>query len=286
MAIIKLKPGCDDLKAHREAAAVMRAEPDSRLIISPGEYILYDRDAAKLRSDVMTGKLGANPEGIMFRPDFKYSIGVDFTGIKGATVIGDGARILSDGFMETFSLNECSDITIRGLEFDLTRRAFTVCKIISADSDHTVVKVDQWDEFINPSMPASRIIISDPETGRICRITGGSVSDIPEKGVLVMSPSVGEEFVGYNFIIVHGFHFRPMILIHRAENITLEGITIYSNCGMGIVGHRSRNIYMHSMKIIPAGGLGKGLLSTNTDATHFTSCEGVIDFENCVFEGS
>ena len=110
MAIIKLKPGCDDLKAHREAAAVMRAEPNSRLIISPGEYILHDRDAGKLRSDVMTGNLGANPEGIMFRPDFKYSIGVDFTGIKGTTVIGDGARILTDSFMETFSLNECRDI--------------------------------------------------------------------------------------------------------------------------------------------------------------------------------
>ena len=149
----------------------MRAEPDSRLIISPGEYILHDRDAGKLRSDVMTGNLGANPVGIMFRPDFKYSIGVDFTGIKGTTVIGDGARILTDSFMETFPLNECSDITIRGLEFDLTRRALTVCRIISADSDHTIVKIDQWDEFINPSMPASRIIISDPETGRICSIT-------------------------------------------------------------------------------------------------------------------
>jgi hypothetical protein len=71
-------------------------------------------------------------------------------------------------------------------------------------------------------------------------------------------------------------------LIHQAEKILLEDVTIHSQPGMGIVGHRSNNITMVGLRVVPAPG---SFVSTNTDATHFTSCTGLIRMENCQFEG-
>jgi hypothetical protein len=51
---------------------------------------------------------------------------------------------------------------------------------------------------------------------------------------------------------------------------------------MGIVGHRSRNLTFEGLRVVPRAG---SVMSTNTDATHFTSCSGFIHFLGCQFEG-
>lgn len=83
-------------------------------------------------------------------------------------------------------------------------------------------------------------------------------------------------------LINHSFHYRPAILIHEAINTVLENVTIHSQPGMGIVGHRATDILMKGLRIIPRAG---NYQSTNTDATHFASCKGLIRFEGCMFEG-
>jgi polygalacturonase len=80
----------------------------------------------------------------------------------------------------------------------------------------------------------------------------------------------------------HTMHFRPAILIHEAKNTAIKQVTIHSQPGMGIVGHRSHNVLMEGLRIIPTPGKYQ---STNTDATHFTSCTGTIRFNGCMFEG-
>ena len=51
---------------------------------------------------------------------------------------------------------------------------------------------------------------------------------------------------------------------------------------MGILGYRAENILLSGFRDVPAHGEPH---STNTDATHFSSCKGTIRFENCNFEG-
>ena len=51
---------------------------------------------------------------------------------------------------------------------------------------------------------------------------------------------------------------------------------------MGVVGHLSENITLENLQVIPEAGM---IISTNTDATHFTSCKGEIVIENCKFGG-
>jgi len=83
-------------------------------------------------------------------------------------------------------------------------------------------------------------------------------------------------------LINHTFHFRPAILILEDSDTKLEQVTIHAQPGMGIVGHRSNNILMNGLRIVPRPGFYQ---STNTDATHFTSCTGTIRFDGCTFEG-
>jgi hypothetical protein len=51
---------------------------------------------------------------------------------------------------------------------------------------------------------------------------------------------------------------------------------------MGIVGHRCEDLFFQGLRIVPEAG---EVLSTNTDATHFTTCKGELRFQNCQFEG-
>jgi len=51
---------------------------------------------------------------------------------------------------------------------------------------------------------------------------------------------------------------------------------------MGIVGHLSENITLNNVQVVPEAG---NVISTNTDATHFTSCTGTVTIENCKFGG-
>ena len=87
---------------------------------------------------------------------------------------------------------------------------------------------------------------------------------------------------GMECYVWHTFHFRPAILIEEAEQVTLQDVTIHSQPGMGIVGHRSRDLFISGLRVVPSPGTH---LSTNTDATHFTSCKGTVRIENSVFEG-
>lgn len=51
---------------------------------------------------------------------------------------------------------------------------------------------------------------------------------------------------------------------------------------MGVVGHLSRDIVLDGVSVVPSAG---ERMSTNTDATHFSSCYGQLILQNCVFDG-
>ena len=69
-------------------------------------------------------------------------------------------------------------------------------------------------------------------------------------------------------------------MVRNAKDVTFDDVTIHSHPGMGIVGHRCESVAMTGLKIVPRPGM---LMSTNTDATHFTSCTGTVTIDNCEF---
>lgn len=68
--------------------------------------------------------MGENPQDVMFSPDYEYSVGMDFHGHCGTTVIAEGLTFIIDGFMEPVSVSDCRDITLTGLTIDHKRKPF------------------------------------------------------------------------------------------------------------------------------------------------------------------
>lgn len=274
--------GQNDALQLQKAIDYCRLNPGTTLLFPSGVYNIRNESAVKLMEDAMTGKLGRNPQDSIFRPYFPYVKGLDFNGVHNVTIEAAGAVLLCDGWMEPVSLNNCSNIKLSGLTIDYKRKPFSEGRIVDVqtewfdvefgsafpvDSVKSILRMQIWDVNSNRLLPVE---IYFPEFKVIA----------PQK--LRIFRKIESEMRGNLLLIPHSFHFRPAILIYEAADIDLEDITIHSQPGMGVVGHRSKDITMKGLRIVPEPGC---IQSTNTDATHFTSCTGLIRFENCQFEG-
>lgn len=267
--------------ALRKAIEDCHGRKGLTLVFPPGVYHLRDEDAIELQETVMTGKFGENFERMMFFPYAPYVKGLSFAGCEDLTVQADGAVLMCDGFMEPISLERCRYVTINGLTIDYLRKPFSCGKIINRGEKHFDVKIDPAYPIMEKT-PFSRSLFWNLTQNHLCRtICWPSKEYLGPQTVRLTGPVPTEagEILIYSS---HTLHFRPAILIHEAENITLNHVTIHSQPGMGIVGHRGHNITLNALKIIPSAQLH---FSTNTDATHFTSCTGLLTFNECHIEG-
>ena len=276
--------GQDDTKALREAVALCRAHEGSTLVIPAGTYLLRDVDAMQLEADAIGGKMGANPESTIFSPYYPYAKGLDFSGAKGVTIEAEGATLLCDGWMEPVSLTDCTDLTLRGLTIDYVHRALSEGTVAGIGEDYFDVQF-RPDRTITDVIPITRVTLADPQIGGMYR----SPFYYPKRELLgnnlvrlTVGRRIPDYLLGQPVAALHSMHFRPAILILNSTNTTLDGVTIHSQPGMGIVGFDSRDIFINRLRVAPADGYH---FSTNTDATHFACCEGELVFDGCSFIG-
>ena len=276
--------GQDDTKALREAVALCRAHEGSTLVIPAGTYLLRDVDAMQLEADAIGGKMGANPESTIFSPYYPYAKGLDFSGAKGVTIEAEGATLLCDGWMEPVSLTDCTDLTLRGLTIDYVHRALSEGTVAGIGDDYFDVQF-RPDRTITDVIPITRVTLADPQIGGMYR----SPFYYPKRELLgnnlvrlTVGRRIPDYLLGQPVAALHSMHFRPAILILNSTNTTLDGVTIHSQPGMGIVGFDSRDIFIKRLRVAPADGYH---FSTNTDATHFACCEGELVFDGCSFIG-
>ena len=276
--------GQDDTKALREAVALCRAHEGSTLVIPAGTYLLRDVDAMQLEADAIGGKMGANPESTIFSPYYPYAKGLDFSGAKGVTIEAEGATLLCDGWMEPVSLTDCTDLTLHGLTIDYVHRALSEGTVAGIGDDYFDVQF-RPDRTITDVIPITRVTLADPQIGGMYR----SPFYYPKRELLgnnlvrlTVGRRIPDYLLGQPVAALHSMHFRPAILILNSTNTTLDGVTIHSQPGMGIVGFDSRDIFINRLRVAPADGYH---FSTNTDATHFACCEGELVFDGCSFIG-
>jgi hypothetical protein len=274
--------GENDAPGLRAALEACRRRGPTTLVLPPGRYDLRDEEAVRLMDEVMSGAHGINPETAIFRPYFPYVRGLDFTGIEDLTVEAAGAQLICDGWMEPLSLESCRKVAIRGLTIDYLRPPHSIGTISNVTGTHfDVAFADRYP--VQAGMPMPRVMLWDRDADRML---GPSVypsgNELVRDQLLRIQGPCPREAQGHLALVAHSFHFRPAILLHRAEDVVLDRVTIHSQPGMGIVGHRSRNLTFTGLRVVPRAG---SVMSTNTDATHFTSCSGFIHFLGCQFEG-
>ncbi len=281
----------------RLALDYCRQTPGTTLVMEPGAYEITDPLAVKTMDSAMNGEFGNSPEPTIFTPYYPYARGMDFRGCKDITIEAYGASLLCHGWMEPVSLEACENITIKGLTIDYRRKAYSFGKVVAVGENYIDVSFPEKYP-VNPKMPTPRIIEFCPVSREF---TGLSFScdnkeqlapqllrfyfnpdELINPAMPYRKVSSSQELLGKSFYFWHSFHFRPGILILEARDILLDGVVIHNQPGMGIVGHRSHNITAKGIKIIPEPG---EFMSVDTDATHFTSCTGLLRFDGCMFEG-
>ena len=274
--------GKNDAGPLRKAMEYCKSNPGATLLFPPGVYDFRDETAVELMEGILNGKVKGNPQDSIFKPYYPFAKGLDFDGVHDVTVEAVGAVLLFDGWGEPVSLSNCQNIRIKGL---------TIHHKVKPHIEGTITDVKpDWYEAVFDSvysltekMPLCRVHYYDSKAHRLLsREDYFQKFEIIAPHTLKIYTKLDHTMKGNKIMVPHTFHFRPAVLMLEAKNIVLEDVTIHSQPGMGIVGHRSENILMTGLRIVPNAGQ---IMSSNTDATHFTSCKGYINYKNCQFEG-
>lgn len=278
----KADDGKDDTSALRAAAAYCRNHPGTTLFFPPGIYQLRDENAIQLEKDVLSGKMGENPEKVIFTPYYPYIKGIDLLGAKDITILAHQATLLCEGWMEPISIDHCKNVRICGLTIDYKRKPFSTGEVTDITPQYFDIQFGD-NHIITEKIPLMRMTFWLPEGNYM----HPDPIYFPKRELLGNNKvrfhqSIPQHLVGSVAGVIHSFHFRPGILIHKSEDTRLDGVTIHSQPGMGIVGFDSKNIFIERLSVIPSSGY---YFSTNTDATHFACCKGVIHFNGCHFRG-
>lgn len=272
----------NDAGALRKAMEYCKDHSGTVLQFAPGVYDFRDEKAAELMEGILNGKVKGNPQDSIFRPYYLYGKGLDFDGLKDITLEAEGATLLFDGWGEPVSLNNCENIRIKGLTIDHKVKPHIEGIITEVKPDWYEVQADSI-YCLTDKMPLCRVHYFDTRANRLLsREDCFPKFELLEGNKLKIYKTIDPVMKGFRILLPQTFHFRPAILMLEAKNIKLEDVTIHSQPGMGIVGHRSENIEMTGLRIVPLAGQH---MSSNTDATHFTSCKGYIRYRNCQFEG-
>ncbi|PXX31183.1 right-handed parallel beta-helix repeat-containing protein [Arenibacter sp. ARW7G5Y1] len=276
--------GKDDTESLRTAVALARAKTGSILFFPPGRYLISDSLAIKIQNDALSGKLGKNPQNQLFVPNKEYVIGLDLLGANNLEIQAKDVHLICDGWMEPLSFRNAQNIILNGITIDYKRRPNNEGEIIKLGDDFVDVKFQQ-DEILAKNQIVLRIMIYD----KIKKSFSGAgvyqkrMEWIDKHTIRFYGDGIRNQAkIGDILITYSGFHYRPAILIYKTKNIVLNDVTINSQAGMGIVGHLNQNITMNRLKVVPAKGRH---VSTNTDATHFSTNRGLIRFDDCEFGG-
>ncbi len=286
--------GSDDRTRFAAALDVLKENPGSTLIVPPGTYNITTELARETQMNCMIGTWGWNPEPVMFKPEFKYDRGLDFAGHKGSTVIApEGATLLIDGFMEVISIRDCEGVTVSGFTVDYKRKPYSkgICKYAGraedySEADPKYVYDVYFPEEICENMTRPRMCWYYKTAHRF--ETHQSIHDMKYVDSHHMTVISGEPTEGIKcdsemeFYIWHCFHFRPVVLIERAKDTLVTDLNIHASNGMGVTAMHADNIVIERMRVVPSAGEH---MSTNTDATHFASCRGLLRLDGCEFEG-
>ncbi len=278
--------GKDNLEKLRNASELLKQENESELFIEPGIYEITGAAEKQLFSDVIEKKYGENPQSYLMNPNFcNYTRALDLCGQNGTRVYAEGATFLFDGFFEPISIRNCENITLSGLTIDYKRKPFSRGEILSFERKEKIAEMRvRFREEMPDSFNYLRSVVYDKSIGvshcNPFRIEG--IERIAGREFLLRASGAEKDVCGNDLYIWHFFHSRPAILLQNSRTVRLNGITVHSHPGMGVVGHLSRDIFINGLSVIPSCG---DAVSTNTDATHFASCYGKLEMRNCVFDG-
>ncbi len=272
--------GKNDFDALRSATAYCRENPGTTLFFPPGVYDIDNEQARKIEFEAVSGAYGENVQGVLFRPDGPYVTALDLKGCNNTTIKAHGATLYLNGWYEVITMQGAKDITLEGISILYNRPPSTIGRIVETSAEWFDAEFDTERYRYIDNKVTGRLHFFDHVRNRL--YTGwAKQKELLEPGKIRFHSNSNPP-VGDYFVLRHGGHYRPAIMVKECENVTINDVNIHSQPGMGIVGHLTKNIMIDNLQVVPEVG---SVISSNTDATHFTSCSGTITIQNSKFKG-
>lgn len=272
--------GENDFEALRKATAYCREHPGTTLFFPPGRYDIDNEKAREIEYKAISGAYGENVQGVLFKPDAPYVTALDLRDCDNTTVLAHGATLHLHGWYEVITLQGARDVNVEGISILYDRPPATIGRIVTSNRDWFDAEFDTLRyRFIDKTV-TGRLHFFDTKRNRLY------MGQVTKKELLgpgrIRFHSTTAPAPGDWFVLRHSGHYRPAIMIKECEHITIRDVKIHSQPGMGIVGHLTKDILIDNLQVIPEPG---SVISTNTDATHFTSCSGTVTLQNSKFKG-
>lgn len=275
--------GKDDAPALRKAAEYCRNNPGTTFVLEPGVYDFFDPTAERIEREAISGAYGRGDLDVqyrLFKPKGPYVKALDFTGSKNLTIEGSGATLKMHGWYEVITLTQVKNTEIKGLSITYNRPPATQGTVVASGPEYFDVRLDPSCTYLD-SIVTGRMHMYSAKGQNLYYGWFGNKFLVDKNTVRIMSnvnPPAGDIMV-----LRHGGHYRAAIFIKESKDVNIKGVKILCHPGMGIVGHLSENILIDGLQVVPEPGKYS---STNTDATHFTSCSGTLTIKNCSFRGN
>ncbi len=228
---------------------------------------------------------------------------------KDVEINGNGANFIFHGKVVPFCVKNSRNISFKNFSVDYFRPMHSEAKAVETGEGYTVVEIDTKQYpftvqlgilkflgkpdnlLLDPpekiDYPFKRMIEFDAakrETAYMTRdrdvYLGLPAQRLSETKVKLFHPTLRP---AKGDVIVFQPHTReyPGFVVTASENVSFDGITIYSSGSMGILGENSADIFVRNCKFTPSEGR---MMSCGVDATHFVNCSGKIVLDSNLFE--
>lgn len=273
--------GKNDFQALREATAYCRENPGTTLFFPPGKYDIDNEQARKIEFEAISGAYGESVQRTLFKPDGPYVTALDLKGCNNTTIKAHGATLFLHGWYEVITIQGAKDVKIEGISILYNRPPSTIGRVVKSTEEWFEAEFDtERYRFIDEKV-TGRLHFYDAVRNRLYTARRTTKKELVAPGKIRFETKTAPA-IGDYFVLRHGGHYRPAIMVKECEDITFQDVKIHSQPGMGIVGHLTKNIMIDNLQVVPEVG---SVISSNTDATHFTSCSGTITIQNSKFRG-
>lgn len=224
------------------------------------------------------------------------------------TVHGNDSQFILHGWMGIARVDSCSDITFKNFSVDWDRPWISQGQIVESTSDYLDVRIDrrkypyivekQRIVFLGEGikMPVLNDVYNnlyDKDTKEIMYQTWdsplGNFFDNPteelKNGIVrfhvqtKLHPKPGTYVTFY-----HAHYGISGFVFENSKDVMLKDLQIYHTLGHGVLGVHTENITMKNASLMVNEAKDR-VFSSVADASHFSSCKGLIKIENCAHTG-
>ena len=273
-----------------EARALVSAGAGTvRIIIPQGIYHFYPSAAQQMSLYI------SNHDQQDFLP-----VGIPLVDVNNIVLDGQGSTFMFHGLMQPMLIMDSSHITCRNISIDYATPFYAEGKIVAIEDGKTTLEIPKrfsWcvedGKFYTRGdgwKIRAATALGFHEDGRM--VATGRAGDAPWGAEATQVAPDRVQFaqdaraLGFDAgqILVLRIWNRPFpaMVLHQAENTTLENVLFHSSQGMALLAQMSRGV------TIRGGGCVRGESRVHTagaDATHFSNCAGHISVQHALYEG-